>query len=302
MPVWIIWIILTLISWGIWAVLFRLIGDQISPAHSQAISTLGILPVMVALWRIKDAPTTTKRQQGVLFAFGSGLLSCLGNVACYDALKHAKAATVVPLTSLYPVVTVLLAVPLLKERLNLLQWIGIGFSLVAIYLFNVPEGADTAVNLNSDWIMLPLAAVVLWGITGVMQKAATSYISARSTAIWFLAAFLPVAVLIHLFEPLPRDISVKTWLLSAALGFSLALGNLTILLAFSSGGKASIIAPFAGLYPVVSVPIAIVCFQERLGWRESSGILLALVAVLLLSLQFEPTKATTSITKTDASI
>ena len=43
----------------------------------------------------------------------------MGNVACYEALNHAKAATVIPLTALYPVVTVLLAVPVLKERIAL---------------------------------------------------------------------------------------------------------------------------------------------------------------------------------------
>ena len=152
MPRWIAWTLLTLVSWGIWAILFRLVGDEISPAHSQAISTLGIVPVLLALALVKDPPGTTNRWRGTLLALGSGVISCLGNVACYEALNHAKAATVIPLTALYPVVTVLLAVPLLKERLNLLQWIGIGLSLSAIYLFNVPQGtnAETALASSRD--------------------------------------------------------------------------------------------------------------------------------------------------------
>ncbi|MEX2091341.1 MAG: DMT family transporter [Pirellulales bacterium] len=302
MPLWIAWTLLTLVSWGVWAILFRLIGSDISPAHSQAISTLGILPVFAALWLVKESPGTCNRRRGILLALGSGILSCLGNVACYEALNHAKAATVIPLTALYPVVTVLLAVPLLKERLNLLQWIGVGLSLAAIYLFNVPQGTDAEAGRVSSAMLLPLAAVLLWGITGLMQKAATNDVSARASAIWFLAAFFPVAGLILLQDPLMGDLAPRTWALAIAMGFTLALGNLTILLAFSSGGKASIIAPLAGLYFLVSIPIALVKFHERLDWREAAAIALALAAVVLLSLQSKSDHATPSTMETDASL
>jgi hypothetical protein len=68
----------------------------------------------------------------------------------------------------------------------------------------------------------------------------------------------------------------------------LALGNFTILRAFATGGKAAIIAPLAGLYPVVSIPIAIAYFGERPGAMQAWGIVLALVAVVLLAIESEP--------------
>jgi uncharacterized membrane protein len=74
-----------------------------------------------------------------------------------------------------------------------------------------------------------------------------------------------------------------TWALAACVGFTLAFGNFTILLAFGKGGKASIIAPLAGLYPLVTIPIAIAIFGERMGQRETIGIVCALAAVVLLS-------------------
>ena len=301
MPRWIAWTLLTLLTWGIWLILFQRIGAEISPAHSQAISTLGIIPILLALGWIHDAPSSGNRRRGVWLALGSGILSCLGNIACYAALHQGKAATVIPLTALYPVVTVLLAIPLLKEHLNRLQWTGIGVSLVAIYLFNVPAGMDEPTGVVNRWMLLPLAAIVLWGITGLMQKASTNDISARLSAIWFLAAFVPVAVLILAYEPLPAGIALRTWAYALAMGFALALGNLTILLAFSSGGKAAIIVPLAGLYPLVSIPIAIFAFGERLGWRESGGIVLALAAVVLLSLQSEPDASSGATVETDTS-
>jgi bacterial/archaeal transporter family protein len=291
MPRWVAWTFLTLVSWGLWAILTKLIGGDISEAQIQVISTIGVLPILAALWFMPESVPAANRRRGILLALAAGIISCIGNIAYYAALGDAKAATVIPLTALYPVVTVILAVPLLKERVNSWQWFGIIVSLSAIYLFNVPTESGVEQGLTSRLMLLPFTAVVLWGVTALMQKAATNDISARESAIWFLAAFIPVAGLIQFFDPLPSGIPPSTWWLAAAMGFALAFGNLTILLAFASGGKASIIVPLAGLYPVVSIPIALVALGERIGWRESCGIVLALAAVVLLSLQSEPEPA-----------
>jgi bacterial/archaeal transporter family protein len=183
-----------------------------------------------------------------------------------------------------------------------MQWIGISLSLAAIYLFNVPQESAAEQGLASGWLLLPLAAVVLWGITALMQKVATNHISAQSSAIWFLAAFIPVAGVLLLYYPLETSVKPAAWGLAMLMGFMLALGNLTILLAFSSDGKASIITPLAGLYPLVSIPIALVAFGERLSWRESLGIMLALVAVVMLSYQSEPNKTSPQPSKLDDSL
>jgi transporter family protein len=295
---WLGWTLATIFTWGIWAILSKEIADEIqSPAHSQVLSTVGILPVILALRMMKDSPSTGNTRSGIWLALGSGIVSCLGNIAYFDVFSRGtKAAAVIPITALYPAVTVLLAIPLLKERLNIWQVLGIGLSLGAIYLFNVPgvEGAF------SSWLLFALVPIVLWGICGLMQKMSTNYISARTSAIWFLVSFIPVAALIVLYDPVPSGISARTWLLAVAVGFTLALGNLTILLAFSSGGKASIIAPLAGLYPLVSIPIAIVALGESIGWRESLGIACALAAVVMLSTQSEPQTAPPSALETDS--
>lgn len=286
MAAWVFWTLLTIVSWGIWAILSKLIGDELSPAHSQVISTIGIVPIIGMLWLSKDAEPTRNLRRGVWLAIASGIISCLGNIAYYDVLNRgSKAAAVIPITALYPTVTVLLAVPILKERLTAVQLVGVGLSLVAIYLFNVTAEQ----GVFTSWLLFALIPIALWGVCGLLQKMSTNYISARTSAIWFLAAFLPVAGIIMFSEPLPAGVSIRTWALAMALGFTLALGNFTILLAFSSGGKASIIAPLAGLYPLVSIPIAMAVLGERMSWREEwrelLGMACALVAVVLLSLQ-----------------
>jgi uncharacterized membrane protein len=294
MAPWVIWTLLTIVSWGIWAILSKRVGGGISDAQLQAISTLGVLPVLAMLISFRDSVPANNRRRGILIAFASGIVTCLGNIAFYNLLNSgAKAVAVIPVTDLYPTVTVLLAVPLLKERLNLLQWIGIALSLCAIYLFHVAQDE----RLLSTWLLFALVPIALWGICGLLQKMSTNDISGRSSAIWFLIAFIPVAVLIILWDPLPAGILPEQWAIAVAMGFLLALGNLTVLLAFSSGGKASIITPLAGLYPLVSIPIAILALGERIGWRECLGIVMALGAVVLLSWQSEPASSADSTVK-----
>jgi drug/metabolite transporter (DMT)-like permease len=121
-----------------------------------------------------------------------------------------------------------------------------------------------------------------------MQKMATNHISARLSAIWFLLSFLPVAVAILAYETLPTGISVTTWAIAAAIGFTLAMGNFTILLAFASGGKASIIAPLCGLYPIVGIPIAILVRGDEVNGRHWFAIVCALAAIVLLSYPSQP--------------
>lgn len=280
MPAWLLWALLALVSWGVWAILSKLIGDALSAAHSQALSTLGLLPVMVALGFTRRLTVTGSRKWGVLFALAAGFCSCSGNVAYYRTLQVGeKAATVVALTALYPIVTILLAILLLRERLNKVQCAGMIISLAAIYLFNVT--GET--GIWSAWLALALLPITFWGVAGFLQKLSTNHVSGELSTLWFLAAFVPVGVLIVLREPLPESVPVRIWWLTAALGFTFALGNYGLLAAFACQGKASVIVPLTALYPVVSIPIAILAFQERVGPRESIGIALALAAVLALS-------------------
>lgn len=279
MPRWLRWTVLALLSWGVWAIMAKLIGEALSGAHNQALSTLGILPVMLALVVSRKFSTPGNRPRGILYALASGAVSCIGNVVYYDVLSRGgKAATIVPLTALYPLVTILLAMLLLRERLNRIQLGGILLSLIAIYLFNVQREE----GLLSNWLVYALAPIVLWGAAGFLQKLSTNHISGELSTLWFLAAFVPFGVFFLAQEPLPAQISANTWLLVIAQGFFLALGNYAILVAFASQGKASIIAPLAALYPVVSVPIAIFFLGETIRVREGAGILLALLSVAAL--------------------
>lgn len=282
MPRWLFLALSAVLCWGLWAILSKLIGESVSAAQSQALSTLGLLPVMLALAASKKLTATGNRRRGIRNAIFAGGLSCVGNVAYYHALNvGGKASTVVPLTALYPLVTIVLAVIFLRERLNPVQLVGIALSLVSIYLFNV----GSAAGVVNAWLIYALIPIGLWGISGLFQKISTNDISGELSTLWFLAAFVPVGGLLLLLQPLAGPVAVKTWLLVSGLGLFFSLGNLALLAAFANHGKASIIAPISGLYPLISVPIAVLFLGEKISPRETVGIVLALFAVVALAME-----------------
>ncbi len=287
---WLIWTLLALSCWGVWAILARLIGDDLSAIQQQAVSTLGLLPVMVALAFSRRLTVAGSPWRGALMALMAGALTCAGNIAYYDLLNRgATVAAVIPLTALYPLVTVLLAVIFLREPLNRIQQVGIGLSFVAIYLFNVQADG----HWLSPWIGLALVPIGLWGVSALSQKLATHHLSGELATLWFLAAFVPVGALLAWRHPPPMGIASRTVFLAVLLGLSFALGNYALLVAFARDGKASVISPLAGLYPLVSLPIAVILLGERPGPRESAGIAIALAAVAALA-QDSPVPQTVS--------
>ena len=230
---------------------------------------------------------TGDRQRGIFNALLAGALTCAGLMAYFHALSvGGKASTVVPLTALYPLVTVVLAVICLRERLNSFQLGGIAMSLVSIYLFNV-SSVEGAAN---TWLVYAMIPIGLWGVSGLFQKMSTNDISAELSTFWFLAAFVPVSVVLLFLEPLSGHIAVKTWLVVTGEGLFFSLGNLALLAAFAANGKASIIAPICGLYPMVSVPIAVFFLGEKISLRDSVGIVLALLAVVFLAIERPPAR------------
>jgi bacterial/archaeal transporter family protein len=137
MPAWMVYTLLTVLLWGVWGFEAKLLVDRASPYAGQVLFTFGlVVPLAVVLFS-KRRFAGERRGRGIFYAFLTGLLGGGGNVAFYLALKGGSASTVVPLTSLSPLVTVLVGVVFLKERMSRRQYSGLALALVAIYLLSL---------------------------------------------------------------------------------------------------------------------------------------------------------------------
>lgn len=288
MPSWLMWTLAALLSWGVWAVLSKWLGAALTAEQSQALSTLGLLPILPVLALRARGTWSGASRRGVAFAFLGGVITCLGNIAFYAALARGeKVASVASLTAISPLVTVILALVVLQERMNSVQWGGLALSFVAIWLFNIQNDR----GMFSSTVLYALPPILLWGASGFLQKVATNHLPGDVAALVYLAAFVPVGLYFAWRAPWPAAIEPRVWLLAGTLGFFIAFGNLAVLAAYARGGQASVIAPMSNLYPVISVPLAVLWFHESIGPREALAIITALASVAALSWERPPRPA-----------
>jgi transporter family protein len=124
--------------WGAWGIQSKLIVDRISPWMNQVLFPLGLVPVLGAMAFSKRVRVGSDKTRGAWYALVTGVLGGAGNVAFYLALERGgKVSVVVPLTCLFPLVTVAVAYFTLKEKLTREQVAGLFVALVAIYLLSV---------------------------------------------------------------------------------------------------------------------------------------------------------------------
>ncbi|PYY12621.1 MAG: hypothetical protein DMG69_00650 [Acidobacteria bacterium] len=135
------------------------------------------------------------------------------------------------------------------------------------------------------WLIFAAIALVFWGITGVTQKLSTNNISSELSFIWFAYAMIAISVVLALTVPMRYHVRPLIFWLAVAGGTLNGLGALTSFTALESGGKASIVISLISLYPLVTVALAVTVMHERLTIMQAFGIVLAIIAAILLSLE-----------------
>jgi drug/metabolite transporter (DMT)-like permease len=278
---WLFHSLLTMVFWGIWGFIPSKLG-QISAEQQQILSTLGLLPIIIVLACARQRLHGTRIKRGCIVALVGGLVGSVGNLLFLRLLSvEQNATTVVPLTSLYPMVTVVLAVVLLREKLNGVQLAGIGLALVSIYFFN-PTSQDP---WSMRWLGFAVLPMGCWAVAALLQKLCTNDVSAELSTLCFLLAQMPISLLLLFSHSLNWQLTPHDWSWGAALGLFLGLGNLTCLAAFSAGGKAAIVSPLVGVYSLVTVLLAVTWGGEKVSLRHGLAIGLALLAVIALAVE-----------------
>lgn len=136
---WMLLSLLTVLLWGVWGLESKIIVDRISPWMNQVLFSVGLVPPLILVLVAKNLRRVNGSAfYGSFYALLTGVLGGIGNIALYIALAgDGKASIVVPLVGLAPMITVVLALVWLKEKLNRTQWIGVALAMVSIYFLSI---------------------------------------------------------------------------------------------------------------------------------------------------------------------
>ncbi len=138
---------------------------------------------------------------------------------------------------------------------------------------------------SSGWLLFATIALVFWGLTGVTQKLSTNRISSELSFLWFAYAMIAISLVLLATVPMHWKVTSSVLWLAIAGGALNGLGALTSFAALESGGKASVVISLISLYPLLTVAAAVLFLHEHLTLVQGAGIVLAIAAAVLLSIE-----------------
>ncbi|MCM1986763.1 DMT family transporter [Methanococcoides seepicolus] len=219
------------------------------------------------------------RGGGIFWGFVAGVAGSLGLVFLYRALSQGKMGVVAPVSA---IITVALPViyGAIKEGLpSVYQMAGFMVALVAMWLIS---SSDDNGDIRRQDIVLPLLAGVGFGIFFISVD-----MFSEDAVFWPLTvAKLSSVITILLISILTRSRGIPTrgaLPLIILAGIFDAGGNLFFALA-SQIGRVDIATVIASLYPGSTVLLAWIFLKERLALKQWMGVVLALVAIVFISL------------------
>jgi transporter family protein len=145
--------------------------------------------------------------------------------------------------------------------------------------------------MTHSWIVFAGVALVFWGASGITQKLATNRISSALSFLWFAYAMIAISLAVGLTTTIDFHVRPTIFWLAVVGGTLNGLGALTSFMALESGGKASIVISMISLFPLVTVAFAVFALHEKLTWVQGAGVVIAIVAAILLSLEPAATPA-----------
>lgn len=117
---------LAFFAWGAWSLSSKVAVDMVGPGNMLGFYIISSLTApLMYFWLKHIKPGDRRNESPTRMAWSIGAialgLNVVGAFAYTFALEDGAASLVVPISSAYPIVTVLLAIAVLKERLNWVQ-------------------------------------------------------------------------------------------------------------------------------------------------------------------------------------
>ncbi len=125
-------------------------------------------------------------------------------ISGYFALKHLPLTLTGPIKATQPVLTLVGALLIFGERLNLYQWIGVLFAIASFYLLSA-SGKKEGINFaHNKWIFLTVLSVMAGAASGLYDKHLMRDLDVMTVQVWFNLYQCAIMAFILLFLWYPK--------------------------------------------------------------------------------------------------
>jgi drug/metabolite transporter (DMT)-like permease len=220
------------------------------------------------------------RPSDMLWSALAGMAGVIGLVAFYSALASGTMGLVAPISGVLTA-----ALPVLYSALTLslptpIQLGGFALAILATIFISLPEREREAHGSLRD-IGLALIAGCGFGVFFILISRVSSASTFGSLAVARLTS-VGALLALSLIQRRPISPGMAVAPLIVAAGVLDALGNIFFLLSAHSG-RLDVAAIVSSLYPAATVLLAALLLRERVRPVQTAGILMALIAIPLIS-------------------
>lgn len=280
---WIFPALSALLLWGVGIFLPKLVVARMGAAslivyHTAVFFITASIALVVSGNGLAYEPVST------VMAVLLGLAGTVGQFSFILALRQGPTGPVVVITSLYPLVSVLLALMFLEDELSRQQWAGVAAGILALPLLAAGQRLGGQMREGSRHWMVPAAmALLIWGVWAFLPKIVLQELPPESLIFYEGIGNLLFSVPLYflfLRGKVERDIK--------GIGVAASASVLTVLAVLAyfyalQTGPVSIIAPLTALYPVIALVLARAFLHEKLSPAQAGGVVMAVGAGVLLA-------------------
>jgi len=272
---------LLVLFWGVWGAFSSLPITLYGYPDEMVYVIWAVVMIIPAVFALRGQ-TFDRRPRAAVYGLLIGLTGAGGQLLLFNALSTGPAYLIFPIISISPAITVIMAVILLRERLNAIAVVGLVAALAAIVLFSVSSGSTE--GASGPWLIIAILVCIAWGVQAFfMRKAATIGVNDATTFSWMAISGLiltPFAIIA--MGGLPLDAPWQAPVLTAGTQLLNAVGALFLVMALSRG-KASVVAPTTNaLAPVLTILVSLVVYQTLPSIFGTIAIVLALIGSTLM--------------------
>lgn len=134
---WLFFSLICLLIYGVWGFLSKFISTELNAPSMLIYSLMGsALGIPIYLLSYRNSFSFHWENGWTYLAILVGFFTSLGAFFFFNAIAQGEASKVVVITSLYPIITAILAFIFLQETITLTKLIGILFCLIGIIILS----------------------------------------------------------------------------------------------------------------------------------------------------------------------
>lgn len=285
---WLIYALVTTLSWGIWGAFAGLPVENGFP-ETLVYCVWALTMVPPALFTLKLINWKIQYDnKSILYGSTIGFLGAGGQMILFHALDIGPAYLIFPIISLSPIITIVLSFVFLRERTGKVGALGVILALIALPLFEYSTGNGSGQS-GILWFILAVLVLAAWGIQAYFMKLSNNSMNAESVFVYMTVTALLIIPVALLMTDFSQEIN---WgadgpLLAAGVQILNAVGALCLVYAFRYG-KAIVVSPMTNAgAPLMTAVISMVVLGGVPHTIKIAGIVLAVIAAFMLVIERE---------------